>query len=450
MQIVLAAAVAVATGKNAVLEMLRTIDSYRDVVSYREPTFYGWLIHNVFSGMASALLAPVAAIMALSLGFQAAHLFTLGRQCSFPSAGERCDWAFQWVGRLGLASVMLGCVLVEHVFSAEQLGLKVTDDFMLPQATKALRAAVLIVAIMTCLGWSMQPPRSPTQRRRGQWLVNVAIVPLAALLAMLLWTDSSLIHRLVYLAVLGIEGYAPLKFADSSVALLSMDRIAVFYRYASLAAAGTAVSAYCCSLLICLRRPVWRWRLPLAAMLVAAWSLQAGFLKWVYWDGIRSLSPAWTEHVGLSHGHVAWTAVVLCVLLATLVGYRCSRQPSLAQHHWAPDPAKTYFHQSRLAIGLIMVGAFGHLIPYLWQLYLDSEGCLWLALFLFGATHLWRSRGTRKTEPTCNAWSLPQGRFIASCIAVAITFALAAPTLGLFSFIFWLGPVNWLRVFERV
>ncbi len=449
MQIVLAAAVAVATGKTAVLEMLRTIDSYREVLSFRKPTFYDWLINQVFSGMASALLAPVAAIMSLSLVFQAVHLLIAGRHCRFRSAGERCDWVFQWAGRLGLAATILGCVLIEHVFSIEQLGLTVTQDFMWPQSAKALRAAVLIVAIMACLGWTMRLREPSTQRRRGQWLVQALFFPAAAALAMLLWMESSTVHRLVYIAVLGIESSEPLKFADPTVALLPMDRVAVFYRYALLAAAGTFASAVCCGVLI--RWPLaWRWTLPLAAAMLGGWSIQAAFLHWVYWDGIRSLTPAWPEQIGLSHPHVAWTALCLNGLLATVVAYYFSRHASADPYSWTILSRETYFHESRLALGLLTIGAAGHLIPYVWQLSLDAEGCLWLALFIFCATRLRRSRRAADAELTCNAWCLPPGRFFANVITLAMTFALAAPTIGLFSFIFWLGPVNWLRVFERV
>jgi hypothetical protein len=267
-------------------------------------------------------------------------------------------------------------------------------------------------------------------------------------MAMLTWMDSSWIPRLVYIAVLGIESYGPLKFADPSVAVLPMDRIGLFYHYALLASLGTLMSVGGLGLLSRWRARSWKWQVPLAAILCAGWCVQAAFVAWVYRDGLHSLSPAWAQHVGLELDHVAWTAAGLNLLVGAIVAFRASRQ--LIERSTPLPDEKRCFHESRLALVLVTVGAVGNLIPYIMAWHFESRVCLWLALFIFCTSRLSRLRRERYAMTNSAVWQVPPGRFLGYWLAASVTLGLAAPTLGLFSFIFWLGPVNWIRIFERV
>jgi hypothetical protein len=303
MHLVLAAAVATAMCKDVVAAVADTwrilLDPDRSggmFQSKREEILFG------IAGMAGSLVAPLAALLALSLVTQAARIFLASRKDVFPSWAERFSGGFQGLGRVGLAVILLGCVLVDDIITAERLGLTVADELYWPQAAAALRRAVLIVAMMASLGWNRRTRPSRVPGRAEQWFYGIIVLPVAALFAMVLWSDSSIIVRLVHIAVLGMEMSAPLKFADPTISVLPMERIGHFIQVAALTSIVSLASLFCCHVLISWPKLIRVWRILLGATLIAGWITQAVFLRWVYWDGCLFAVP----RVAARHGDSAW------------------------------------------------------------------------------------------------------------------------------------------------
>ncbi len=349
-----------------------------------------WPLVSIYiAGIAGALLAPVTALMALSLVMQAGRILLQHPPTAFTSWTDCFNWCFQWLGRIVLAAMLLACVLVDDVITPEKLGLDMSGDaFLWYRDVVALRRAVLVVGIMTCLGWNSIPRRVSVQRRPWQWLFSIMIVPLAGLWALAVWEDSSTITRLVHYAILGVEMSGPLKFANPAISALPMHRAADFCQVAGVASIAAIISACSCRTLINSSMLNRHWRLYLGVLMVAGWAIQAAFLHWVYWDGFYTLSPAWIGEIGLDYGHVAATAFVLTVLLGAMIAYRGSAQPRENVSEACTPPRKRSFHESRLALALVTVAATGQMLPYLEIDFVNSEACLWMALFVFGVVQI--------------------------------------------------------------
>jgi hypothetical protein len=450
MQFLLAVAIALATGKNMVAAVANTYRLYQELGG-TVGWFGSWAEFgsNVVVAIAMTLLAPVSGFIALSLVRQALRLLHEGRQIQFPSLDERCGWHFEWAGRLVLATLILGCLLIDSVFTPAQFGLHVPDEMFWPESVKTLRMAIVVVCVLAALGWNTRSMEAKPQRAmRSRWL-DLAALPFAVLLALLVWEEASIIPQLVLVAVLGIEAAQPLKFADPSIPVVASQRIAIFYDYASLATVAAVGCSSLCGLQFQVSSARWRLRLVIFAALVAGWSVQSWFLVWVARRGYYLLSPSWTGPILLSQRHVLVTALVLCALVGAIVSYRGSRiARPVSESAGRQTSRRTYFHEGRLVLSLLTVAAIALNLPLALMGYLAAEGCLWLALLVFCAGRwwiIWRGRGRADGEVV---WILPPGRFLANWFATSVTILTAAPTLALFNFVYWLGPPIWWRIFE--
>jgi hypothetical protein len=344
---------------------------------------------------------------------------------------------------------LLGWVIVD-VFSPPRLAtVSSFDDSNWSDSAQLLRDALLVVGMMAALGWhapsAVARPR-PSLRQR---LVDLAALPLVGLLCLIIWGDAVTIPRLVLIAVQGIDASEPSKFSDPAAPQFTHG-IAVFSSYATMA---TFAAVSCVLLLYLLTRTWhagWRVRLPVLALMIAGWAVQAAFVGWVYRDGFRLLSPAFAERF-LTDASVWWTAAALTALVSTIVAYRNARLPGV------PDAAlplvgrrQRWFHESWLAVALTTLAAAVHNVLLVTEWYLDPAGCLWLAVSVFGVVRLWRIWRSRRSPAQDAAWLLPPQRFVVTWLATTLTIATAAPTLALFSFIYWLGPIVRWRMFELV
>jgi hypothetical protein len=458
---VLVAAIGVAAGKQTLAEVSDAVRQLAEInrggiFQISEFSWTTFLLDEIVGGIGRTLLAPIDAWLALSLIAQSLAQSTQGRAGELPSLERKFAACFERIGRLSLAIVMLGCILVDDVFSPEQFGLEVPDDVFWRMSYVALRRIILVVSIMAGLGWKAAPDAAKPRRSLCRWCIDVAAFPISALLCFLIWTDATLVQHLVLIAILGVEGAAPLKFADPSVPLLPAERIATFSSYASLAASAALV----CGLLWW--RLAWHWpqrrtvRMTVLGLLTAGWCVQIAFLAWVYPRGMHLLSPRWPEGLLRGEPHVWWTALLLLVLVSAIMSYRAARRTINPGESGSEAGARVaradraYFHDGWLALALVTAAAVAHNIPLFMSLewYVDREGCVWLALFAFTLGQ-WHARWRRRSNgPVEIAWALPRGRFLTTWLAAVLTFGTAAPILGLFSFIVLLGPAIWWRILE--
>ena len=95
---------------------------------------------------------------------------------------------------------------------------------------------------------------------------------------------------------------------------------------------------------------------------------------------------------------------------------------------------------------IVLAAAVVENVPMLTDWYLGEEACLRLALLFFCISRVRQAWRQRKQPAERIEWCLPPARFLATWITAALTIGAAAPTLGLFNFIFWLGPPIWWRL----
>jgi hypothetical protein len=451
MLLVVMAAIAVMTGKDLVVD---AVDLVRvSLVEIRQPqplfgTSWNHLaLMSALWGIGLTVMIPTAACMAFSLVQHAAVLVWRDRPNRNDGLPRKCGWCFDVFGRVMLAILLVSYVNLDESYSHGQTEWPRLEDPSLIEMFRKLREAAFLIALLAALAWSPHPAQEKP-RRRG-WIIHALAAPAMVVICMAVWMSATMVHSLVYDAVLGMEQAGPLKFVDPATPLLASQRIELFWTralVASIAAIGCAIS--------CRRLGrVWddklRWRAVCAVVLVLGWAIQLWFLHWVYPAGMHELSPALAESLIRHEAPLLWLVAAALALLSILAAYRAARQPA-SSFTTASQAARhyRYFYEGRIALALVTIAAALATTGYA-LIDIDTSACLWMALLAFCAGRWWRLWRDRLAGNVAQ-WDLPPLKFVVCWLTTFITLATGTATLGLFSFVNWLGPwIHW-RLFELV
>jgi hypothetical protein len=456
MQIVALSAVAAIAGKNMVNHVDAAVRAdrlpYAGGMLWLDDVNGVWFfVFTAMAALAGALLAPAATLLAAGLVQRAVAHWRWRRATPRGGLAERCGAWFNVLGSLGLAAVLGGSVIVNYVFMPARLGLVERTGHWYPPPVQSLRIALLLMAVLLALSWTDESPGMIRPQKRWTGLWDLAALPVAGLLCLVLWINSGILHVLVFLAVRGVENHAPQKFVPADLPPAPGQRMAMFWEEVSSATIAVLVCLGSCWLLARCWKRGWIWPAVLVVPLVTAWGVQLKFLAWAYPRGIYVLSPSFAETLVPQRPHAWVTAFLLAVLTSIVIAYRSARtRRGVERAIDMGDLPRRCFHEGPLALGLMTLAAIVHNLPFFTTTEFDAIGILWFAVLWFCINRwwaIWRNRGQPRVVAQ---WELPPGRFAVIALAMLGTMLVAAPTLVLFGFAQCFGPWIYWRVFELV
>ncbi len=195
----------------------------------------------------------------------------------------------------------------------------------------------------------------PGRKRSFLW-VAILCLPIALVAY---WCNHLLVWLLVHFAINGVELANPSGLLRSQP--LDIARDAKYFAIGTslglpLCLAHAALIAGCV-----LKWQSRRWRFAIVTALVAVVIAECGFLAWLLYSGLRTLSPCYVEALALPPWHPTLVGVAMGFLFSTWLAFRWTVRPHAPK--LSPDdesplelPGK-FFHER--AIGALAVGTAG-------------------------------------------------------------------------------------------
>lgn len=371
---------------------------------------------------------------------------------------------FAIVWRAFIAAVMAGCLILQLLTFRKMLALPEHLDVSLSEDLHeyVLSFCVVLVLCNSVARWQSTTAMETSSRRRIVWYWAIGI-----LIGFVVVSDTSFIVYLVHNAAAGMEADIPQRFQRPGVYPDLRDEHYLTFWMASAALIALLAAAAVLRQSSRRGRGVGRF-VVVSAIFVVLLGAAISFCYWYYTTEYRRLSPD-LAGVGLASIWTDWAwGSLIAVILVTAGAYRLSRMDEVklrVTDDLSHDLDRTALHESFPCLVLIIVNGIVELVFYFTYLGAVPAPALgiWFDAWLF-ATALceptmllsavapaiaaiqlsrlrWRQRGQTV------AWELPGlslAAFLFNWVALALLLIVTMPTLYAFSFVFWLGPFNYI------